>query len=210
MNAIFPQASKTGSTLASITVAELHRQRAADTAGTLIDVRTPAEYAGGHVPGALLLPLGDLTVPRLNERRNHPGGPVYVLCQSGGRARRAIVQLAAAGVTDCVLVEGGTQAWQDAGLPLERTPGGGGGLPIMRQVQIIVGALSATGALLALTVHPWFAGLPLLMGSGLLFAGITGFCGLAVLLAKMPWNRSAAAPTGSGSCCTASATGDKV
>jgi hypothetical protein len=52
-----------------------------------------------------------------------------------------------------------------------------------------VGVLSAGGAALALTVNPKFALIPLLTGGGLLFAGLTGTCALALLLAKMPWNR---------------------
>ena len=103
-----------------------------------------------------------------------------------------------AGTRGCVLVEGGTQAWIDAGLPVNR--GQSRVLPLMRQVQIVVGSLSAAGALLALTVNPLFALLPLVIGSGLLFAGLTGFCGLALLLAKMPWNKTAAG--NSSSCAT--------
>jgi len=59
----------------------------------------------------------------------------------------------------------------------------------MRQVQIVVGSLSAVGAILALAVNTWFAILPLLLGCGLIFAGISGTCGMALLLARMPWNR---------------------
>ena len=85
----------------------------------------------------------------------------------------------------------------DAGLPVNR--GASRVLPLMRQVQITVGFLSAVGAALALTVNPRFALIPLVVGCGLLFAGLTGFCGLALLLAKMPWNKSS---TGnSASCC---------
>ena len=84
-------------------------------------------------------------------------------------------------------MEGGTQAWIDAGLPVNR--GESGVLPLMRQVQITVGFISAAGAVLALTVNPRFAVIPLVAGCGLLFAGLTGFCGLALLLAKMPWNK---------------------
>jgi hypothetical protein len=67
----------------------------------------------------------------------------------------------------------------------------------MRQVQIAVGLVSAVGAALALGVDPRFAIVPLVTGGGLLFAGVTGFCGLALLLAKMPWNRTGK----STSCC---------
>ena len=59
----------------------------------------------------------------------------------------------------------------------------------MRQAQIVVGAFSAAGAILALAVDRWFVVLPLIFGCGLLFAGVTGTCGMALLLARMPWNR---------------------
>jgi hypothetical protein len=69
----------------------------------------------------------------------------------------------------------------------------------MRQVQIFVGSLAAAGAILALAVNPWFAILPLFLGCGLLFAGISGTCGMALLLGRMPWNREQDACS---SCCT--------
>ena len=71
-----------------------------------------------------------------------------------------------------MLVEGGTQGWIDAGLPVNRAQSNV--LPLMRQVQITVGLISAAGAALALTVNPLFAIIPLVMGCGLLFAGLTG------------------------------------
>jgi len=169
---------------------ELQRRLAAGQPAYLLDVRTAGEFAAAHVPGAKLIPLDELDAAAFGQERNGDDSPVYVLCQSGGRARRAIEKLERAGTRGCVLVEGGTQAWMDAGLPVNR--GQSRVLPLMRQVQIFVGSLSAAGALLALTVNPLFALLPLVIGSGLLFAGLTGFCGLALLLAKMPWNQTAA------------------
>jgi rhodanese-related sulfurtransferase len=180
-----------------ISARELGRVLASGAAMELLDVRTPGEFAAGHVPGARLVPLDDLDpVGFLKER----GGdkPVYVLCQSGGRARRAIEKFRGIGFERCVLVEGGTQAWIDCGLPVNRRPDGG--LPLMRQVQVVVGTISAAGAALALTVNPWFAVIPLATGCGLLFAGLTGFCGMALLLARMPWNRCG--HTAAGSCCS--------
>jgi rhodanese-related sulfurtransferase len=152
----------------------------------LLDVRTPPEYASAHVPGAKLIPLSELKVEAFLARHK-PGTPIHVLCQAGARAAKAIEQFESAGCDDCVLVEGGTQAWIDAGLPVHR--GANRVLPLMRQVQIVVGSLSAVGAILALAANPWFAVLPLAMGCGLVFAGVTGTCGMALLLAKMPWNR---------------------
>lgn len=164
----------------------------------LIDVRTPGEFASGHVPGAKSIPLDDLGASPFLEGIKGTSHPVYVLCQSGGRARKAIALLEQKEIGGCVLVEGGTQAWMDAGLPVERS-GNVKVLPLMQQVQIVIGLVSAVGAGLALTVDPTFALLPLITGVGLLFAGITGYCGLAMLLTKMPWNR--ASHCVSNSCC---------
>ena len=155
----------------------------------LLDVRTAPEYASAHVPSAKLMPLHELNVHEVLAWHK-PGEPIYVLCQAGARAAKAIEQFERAGCYDCVLVEGGTQAWIDAGLPVNR--GESKVLPLMRQVQIVAGTISAIGAALALMVSPWFAIVPLFIGSGLLFAGLTGTCGMALLLARMPWNRSGA------------------
>jgi rhodanese-related sulfurtransferase len=176
---------------------ELHRLMNDGQPVKMLDVRTPGEFAAAHVPGAKLVPLDELDAAAFCRERAGHGAPVYVLCQSGGRARRAIEKLERAGVQGCVLVEGGTQAWIDAGLPVNR--GASRVLPLMRQVQIVVGFLSAAGAALALTVHPRFALIPLVVGCGLLFAGLTGFCGLALLLAKMPWNKTSTC--NSAACC---------
>ena len=171
----------------SINPRELNRLLAAGGDLALIDVRTPGEFSAAHVPGAKLVPLDDLDAAAFC--REHGDKTIYILCQSGGRARKAVEKFRRAGFEKCVVVEGGTQAWMDCGLPVNR--GESKSLPLMRQVQIAVGAISATGAALALFVNPLFALIPLLTGCGLLFAGLTGFCGLALLLAKMPWNRSA-------------------
>ena len=165
---------------------ELHQLLRSGAALELLDVRTPGEFSNAHVPGARLIPLDDLDAAAFLRQRA-PEKTIYILCQSGGRARKAIERFRCAGFEDCVLVEGGTQAWMDAGLPVNR--GESKVLPLMRQVQIVVGAITTTGAALALTVNPWFVLIPLAMGCGLLFAGITGFCGLALVLTKMPWNR---------------------
>jgi rhodanese-related sulfurtransferase len=179
----------------SIAPRELQRLLTEGGPAQLLDVRTPGEFAAAHVPGAKLIPLNDLDPAVFRQQRGARETPVYVLCQSGGRARQAIERLERAGVHGCVLVEGGTQGWIDAGLPVNR--GQSSTLPLMRQVQITVGFISATGAVLALVVHPLFAIIPLVMGCGLLFAGITGTCGLALLLAKMPWNHAQSC----GACC---------
>jgi len=183
----------------SIGPIELQRRLAAGGPAQLLDVRTPGEFAAAHVPGAKLIPLDDLDPAAFRRERGAEETPLYVLCESGGRARQAIERLERAGIRGCVLVEGGTQGWMDAGLPVDR--GRSKVLPLMRQVQITVGLISAAGAVLALAVNPLFASIPLVTGCGLVFAGITGTCGMALLLAKMPWNRARSC----GSCCAANA-----
>jgi rhodanese-related sulfurtransferase len=179
----------------SIQPLELQRLLARGEPAQLVDVRTPGEFAAAHVPSARLIPLDDLDPAVFRQEAGLERTPIYVLCQSGGRALKAIEKLEGAGVPGCVLVEGGTKGWMEAGLPVTR--GNGGVLPLMRQVQIVVGFISAIGAVLALTANPLFAIVPLLIGGGLVFAGITGRCGMALLLAKMPWNRTQSC----GACC---------
>jgi rhodanese-related sulfurtransferase len=182
----------------SISPRELNRLLA-EGALELLDVRTPVEYATEHIPGATLIPLNELDVSAFLKQRGPGNKPLYVLCQSGGRAGRAVGMFQRAGFDGCVLVEGGMQAWIDAELSVTR--GENKVLPLMRQVQITVGLVSAIGAVLALTVNPWFALVPLVTGCGLLFAGLTGFCGLALVLAKMPWNNKTGCKADSNSCC---------
>jgi len=161
---------------------------------SLLDVRTPAEYAAVHVPGARLVPLDKLDAAAFLKAYGGGDKPIYILCQGGARAQRAMEKFQRAGFHGCVLVEGGTQAWMEAGLPVNR--GERKVLPLMQQVQITVGFFSATGAVLALALNKWFAVIQLATGCGLLVAGLTGFCGLAMVLAKMPWNRDAKAQSG--------------
>ena len=170
-----------------VTPYELYDLLAEDGGAELLDVRTPGEYAVAHVPGARLLPLDDLHAPTFLEQRSAPEKPVFVICQTNRRARQAIKKFQGAGFDRCVLVEGGTQAWMEAGLPVNRATSPA--VPLMRQVHVAAGLISGVGAALALTVNPRFAFVPLFTGCGLLVAGLTGFCGLALLLAKMPWNR---------------------
>ena len=179
----------------SIQPLELQRLLAEGAPAQLLDVRTPGEFAAAHVPGAKLIPLGDLDPAAFRRERGAEEIPVYVLCQSGGRARKAIEKLERAGVHGCVLVEGGTQGWIDAGLPVTR--GKSNVLPLMRQVQITVASFRPWARF---SRSPSTRSLPssrCVMGCGLMFAGITGTCGMALLLAKMPWNRAQSC----GSCC---------
>lgn len=171
--------------------------RAALQAGnpiSLIDVRTPIEHEEMHITGSLLMPLDQLDPARLRSAVESSQSCVLI-CQSGKRAARAYQTLEAAGCGNLVILDGGVTAWDSAGLPLEKSQRKI--LPLMRQVQLVIGILALTGSILALTVNKNFALLPAFLGAGLTMAGSTGWCGLAILLSKMPWNR-----TETGSCCS--------
>jgi rhodanese-related sulfurtransferase len=161
----------------------------------LIDVRTPAEYRAGHVPGAKSLPLDRLTpeafeiqLPQAELGRERP---LYLTCHSGQRAEQAATRLQAAGYPNLVLLEGGTQGWEKAGLPLRRC---GQAISLERQVQIAVGALLVLKVFFGFTVHELFFAAVALIGAGLIVAGTTRWCGMARLLARLPWNREGDCP----------------
>jgi rhodanese-related sulfurtransferase len=159
----------------------------------LLDVRTPVEFREIHIGFARNMPLDRFDAQKLSAERNGSAGdPLYVICRSGNRSKQACEMLSAAGL-NVVNVAGGTLAWEAAGLPVVR---GQKAISLERQVRIVAGLLVLVGAILAITVHPYFAGLSAFVGAGLTFAGITDTCGMAMLLAKMPWNQVSGATAG--------------
>ncbi|QNE33185.1 DUF2892 domain-containing protein [Sphingomonas sp. NBWT7] len=171
-------------TLATLSPADT--RAALDAGARLIDIRGADEHARERIPGAINVPLyriGDL--PR-------DCRPVIFHCKSGMRTAANAAQLsAAAGNAPTYILGGGIDAWRQAGQPIitDRSQP----LEIMRQVQITAGALVLTGVLLGALVAPNFFGLSAFVGAGLMFAGVTGWCGMANLLRVMPWNRRAKA-----------------
>ncbi len=164
----------------------------------LIDVREPVEYAEEHIVGAELIPLGQL------ERRSDEidrKTPVVVMCRSGKRGAEAMKKLQALGITNVRNLEGGILAWKGDGHSTGKSRGSA--MPLMQQVQLTIGLGVLTGAILAFTVHPNWVFLCAFFGAGLTMAGSTGWCGLAILMSKMPWNRVAGKSCcASGNCST--------
>jgi rhodanese-related sulfurtransferase len=157
----------------------------------LLDVRTPVEFAEVHVTQARNLPLDELQPKALLESGALPQNqPVYLLCRSGARATKAAEKFAKEGLDQTVVIEGGTLAWIEAGLLVTR--GTVKVISLERQVRIVAGSLVFTGAMLGWFVHAGFLGLSAFVGAGLVFAGITDFCGMGLLLAKAPWNKKLA------------------
>lgn len=152
----------------------------------LIDVRTPAEFREVHVGFARNQPLNQLDAEQIAAAHAGATQPIYVICRSGSRGKQACEKLLAAGCPDTMNVEGGTQAWEQAGLPVVR---GAKTMSLERQVRIAAGSLVLLGAILGWFVHPAFFGLSAFVGAGLVFAGITDTCGMGMVLARMPWNK---------------------
>jgi rhodanese-related sulfurtransferase len=153
----------------------------------LVDIREMDEFRRESIPGARHHALSGIEAqpPKAD-------GTVIFYCRSGNRTMANAERLAATvpGATAHIL-EGGIEAWRDAGLPTRKDPRQP--IEIMRQVQIGAGSLVVAGYALGMLVHPGFHVVSGLVGTGLILAGVTGFCGMARLLALAPWNRRTAA-----------------
>ena len=163
----------------------------------LIDVRTPAEFGELHLACARNQPLERLDPDQIMAARTgDPDEPLYVICRSGKRGEQACQKFLAAGFENIVNIEGGTLACAEAGLPVVR---GKKAVSLERQVRIVAGLLALAGAVLAAILHPYWIGLSGFIGAGLIFAGVTDTCPMAMLIAKMPWNQAPAGPSGPAS-----------
>jgi rhodanese-related sulfurtransferase len=154
-------------------------------AAVLVDIREPLERARERIPGSVAMPLSSFEAQ--SERLR--GRVVVFHCKSGGRTRSNAVRLAAAECREAYVLEGGLDAWKRAGLPVDVDRAAP--IDLQRQVMIAAGALVVLSVAGALSLSPWLIGIAAFVGAGLMFAGVTGFCGLARVLALMPWNRRA-------------------
>lgn len=172
-------------------VASISVSRLAQLAGQgnvdVIDVRTAVEFREVRAQGVVNVPLDSLNPDHImNGRNGCADQPLYVICRTGNRSAKACQRFIDAGHRNVVNVDGGTKAWDEAGLPVIR---GKKAISLERQVRIAAGLLVLLGAVLGLVLHPYFLGISAFVGAGLVFAGITDTCGMGMLLAKMPWNR---------------------
>jgi rhodanese-related sulfurtransferase len=158
-----------------------------DKGAALVDIRERDEHARERIPGATSAPLS------LLQEHNLAGNENQVMifhCKSGNRTKTNARRLAGETKCEAFILDGGLDAWKAAGLPAHkdvRRP-----IEMNRQVQITAGSLALAGALLGYFVNPAFHALSGFVGAGLMFAGISGTCTMAKLLAFMPWNRAAA------------------
>ncbi|RBP38190.1 rhodanese-related sulfurtransferase [Roseimicrobium gellanilyticum] len=177
----------------TISPKQLHERQQRGEPVPLLDVRTLAEHAEVHVPGVHLIPLDKLDAEKMAITAGFTKDtPLYVFCRSGSRAKQAAEKLERAGFSACHVVDGGTVGWAEAGLPVNR--GAGKVISLERQVRIAAGLLVLMGVLLSWWVHPALVWLSGFVGAGLIFAGMTDWCGMGMLLARMPWNQAKSSP----------------
>ncbi|WP_017582298.1 rhodanese-like domain-containing protein [Nocardiopsis valliformis] len=150
----------------------------------LVDVRTPAEYESSHIPGAINLPLGRVDA-HLERIVADAGGRLVLVCQSGNRAVQCQGKLAAAGLDDTVVMDGGMNAWQGQGAPVER---GRRRWALERQVRLAAGGLVLVSVLVSLLWPPLVA-VAGFVGAGLVFAAVTDTCAMGMALSRLPYNQ---------------------
>ena len=163
----------------------------------LIDVRSANEFATGHIPGAISIPLEQLEsrIADLAEAR-----PIVLACQSGQRAKLAAGLLAATR-PDVLVLEGSTSGWASSGRELVRSVPSRWALE--RQVRLVAGLLVVLSVVLSASLNRAWILLAAFVGCGLTFAGLTNICGMGMLLAKMPWNKASTTKVGTAqSCCS--------
>ncbi|MDA7741981.1 rhodanese family protein [Francisellaceae bacterium] len=149
----------------------------------LIDIRSQSEHAREKIPGAECIPM-----EQISENQFDDGDIVVFHCQSGNRTQQAQKIISQLDCKETYILEGGMGAWKSAGQSTEidtKAP-----LPLMRQVQIIVGFMVLVGIVLSYLISPYFNLLSAFFGAGLLFAGLSGYCGLANVLMLLPYNKS--------------------
>jgi len=169
----------------------LHEAKRNGRYAPVLDVRCSAEYRAGHVPGSQLMPIDSLSADTLAQTCKRPSlgreETLYIACHAGPRALQAAERLQRSGFKNLALIEGGTRRWEQLGLPLERC---GKALSLERQVQIVVGSLLVLKVLLGFSVRELFFALTAMLGIGLIITGTTRWCGMARLIARLPWNRN--------------------
>jgi rhodanese-related sulfurtransferase len=159
-----------------------------DRGAVLVDIREQDEHARMRIAGARHEPLSRLGKLEVGK----DASAVIFHCRTGNRTATNAERLAGSVSCDAFILDGGIDGWKSAGLPVvedSKQP-----IEIMRQVQIVAGSLVVAGAALGLLVHPGFYALSALVGAGLVFAGVSGTCMMARLLALAPWNRSTSTP----------------
>ena len=172
----------------TITVSELEKTLSKNPKLVLLDVRTPVEFDQAHIEGSINIPLNHLNPANfLKNNYFSKEQNVYILCQSGQRSQQAAKLFDKDGLVGSVVLDGGVSAWIKAGFKVKT--GKSKIISLERQVRIAAGSLVLLGVILGKFFHPGFYWLSALVGAGLINAGITDWCGMGLLLARLPWNQ---------------------
>lgn len=187
--------------------------------GIILDVRTKMEHAEKHIGfGHAHVPLDELKPTDFMMRHGlDKDVAVYILCRSGKRATQAAEKFVAEGYRNVKVIEGGIIACEECGHEIKGygstdqsdVPKTNKPISLERQVRIAAGLFAAIGAALGLLVHPTFAIVPLFVGAGLIFAGVTDRCGMALILTKAPWNK-VGDTSSTKSCCSSTSSSTSV
>jgi rhodanese-related sulfurtransferase len=169
-----------------IDAATVERRLADDPDVRILDVRTPAEFESAHIPGAYNVPL-DTLGEHADELARHVDQPLMIVCRSGNRARQAGDRLAAAGMPNLHVLDGGMQSWDDGRRPVRR---GKQRWDLERQVRLVAGGIVLAGVIGSLFALPlrFVSGA---VGLGLTVAALTNTCAMGMALSKLPYNRAA-------------------
>ena len=171
---------------APLDVMALRAALAAEPDTLLVDVRSPGEFRAASIDGAVNIPLDRLDA-HLRRIVHDAGGRMVLVCQSGARAALAAEKLGRAGLVDVAVLDGGMNAWVATDAPVRRSPGAPWSLE--RQVRLVAGGIVASSVLASVRA-PRLRYVAGAVGVGLVTAALTDTCALAMLLARLPWNRS--------------------
>ncbi len=172
--------------LQDISIVQLKKQHDSGERLEVIDVRTPAEFREIHLPFAKNVPLESFDPEEYVNQRCDASVPVVIICRTGRRATRACERLRQSGLENAFVLTGGIDRWVESGYEVVR---GKKTISLERQVRITAGGMALVGTALGVFVHPWLLVIPAFVGAGLIFAGITDSCPMAMMIAKMPWNQ---------------------
>jgi rhodanese-related sulfurtransferase len=199
-NEYIPENKEDAMSVTTIGPAELRELLNAEPGLDLIDVGTPVEFRAMHVVKARNIPLDQLDPQSvIHSRQPDVQRPIFLICQAGTRGRNACEKFIRAGYSNVVNIEGGTRACAKQGVSVVR---GQQTMSLERQVRIAAGSLVFAGVVLGWLVHPAFFGLAGFVGAGLVFAGVTDTCGMALLLGRLPWNQVRAPEVAEGASCS--------
>ncbi|GAA3993186.1 rhodanese-like domain-containing protein [Thermobifida alba] len=171
---------------ASLTPEQVRELQERNPRTRVIDVRTPGEFAGMHIPGSYNVPL-DLLREHRRELSAEHDDPVVLVCRSGMRADQARALVEGSGLERISVLRGGISEWERTGAPLNR--GAGGRWAMERQVRLVAGSIVLASVAASAVFGPlkWVAAA---VGAGLTFAAVTDSCLMARLLALLPYNRA--------------------